>query len=61
MKDKWDYLSDIENRTINEIIYGKKVRIPLIILCKPGNNQVADQITDEVNNWYTGIQKSKKR
>ncbi|WP_425590377.1 sugar ABC transporter [Fictibacillus enclensis] len=61
MKDKWDYLSDIENRTINEIIYGKKSPDSFDYFVQTWKQSGGSQITDEVNNWYTGIQKSKKR
>lgn len=55
MKLRWDYLTIIENRTVTEIIYGKKGLDAFDRFVEEWKISGGDQITKEVNDWYEDI------
>lgn len=56
MKSKLDYLNKIENQAFNEIIYGVKGADEFDKFLATWKSSGGDDITKEVNEWYTAIQ-----
>lgn len=57
MKSKMDYLNKIESQVLNEIIYGKKEVSAFDEFVATWKSSGGDQITQEVNAWYDGVNK----
>lgn len=57
MKSKMDYLNKIESQTFNEIIYGKKDVSEFDNFVKTWKSAGGEQITQEVNEWYSSVSK----
>ncbi|MFE9275296.1 sugar ABC transporter [Paenibacillus glucanolyticus] len=55
MKSKWDYLTKIENQTLNEIIYGKQPVESFDQFVETWKAGGGEQITKEVNDWYQSV------
>lgn len=55
MKTKMDYLKKIELQTFNEIIYGQKPIDAFDTFVTTWKKSGGDQITTEVNEWYSSV------
>lgn len=55
MKSKWDYLKKIELQTFNEIIYGEKPLDAFDSFVATWKKSGGEQITKEVNEWYSSV------
>ncbi|WP_438444092.1 sugar ABC transporter [Gorillibacterium sp. sgz5001074] len=61
MKSKQDYLQKIEMQMLNEIVYGKKNADAFDDFVKTWKSSGGDQITKEVNDWFTEINKASQK
>ncbi|WP_175598000.1 extracellular solute-binding protein [Paenibacillus luteus] len=57
MKSRMDYLKKIEAQTFNEIIYGAKPAEAFDEFVKSWKSSGGDDITKEVNEWYSNVAK----
>lgn len=57
MKSRMDYLKKIEAQTFNEIIYGAKPAEAFDEFVKSWKSSGGDDITKEVNEWYSSVAK----
>jgi putative aldouronate transport system substrate-binding protein len=57
MKSNLDYLNKMENQAFNEIIYSKSSVDSFDKFVETWKTGGGDQITEEVNTWYRGVNK----